>query len=112
MQHLLDWKDWQTPVLHHLLIESHKIKKSPQDYTHAMKHKNLLMLFEKTSTRTRTSFEVAMNQMGEMPFLWILSTPKSAKQKSVMKLLLFLDIAPHFILARLKDHDLLEMSDF
>ena len=64
MQHLLDWKDWQTPVLHHLLIESHKIKKSPQDYTHAMKHKNLLMLFEKTSTRTRTSFEVAMNQMG------------------------------------------------
>ena len=62
MQHLLDWKDWQTPVLHHLLIESHKIKKSPQDYTHAMKHKNLLMLFEKTGMLTKSFLKRQSNK--------------------------------------------------
>ena len=64
MKHLLDWKDWQTPAVANLLELAFKIKKFPQDYTKKLKHKNLLMLFEKTSTRTRTSFEVAMNQMG------------------------------------------------
>ena len=64
MQHLLDWKNWQTSAVATLLELAFKIKKSPQDYTQKLKHKNLLMLFEKTSTRTRTSFEVAMNQMG------------------------------------------------
>ena len=111
MQHLLDWKDWQTPVLHHLLIESHKIKKSPQDYTHAMKHKNLLMLFEKTSTRTRTSFEVAMNQMGGHAIFMDPQHSQISKTKIRYETASISGYCD-FILARLKDHDnLLEMTE-
>ncbi len=110
MLHLLDWKDWQTSVLHYLLGLSHKIKRSPQDYTQAMKHKNLLMLFEKTSTRTRTSFEVAMNQMGGDA---IFMDPEHSQISKTKLRYETASISGYcdFILARLKSHEsLLEMS--
>ena len=111
MQHLLDWKNWQTSAVATLLELAFKIKKSPQDYTQKLKHKNLLMLFEKTSTRTRTSFEVAMNQMGGHA---IFMDPQHSQ---ITKTKLRYETASisgycDFILARLKNHDnLLEMVD-
>jgi len=47
-----------------LLKLAENLKKRPSDYHNAMDHKTLVMLFEKKSTRTRLSFEIAMTQMG------------------------------------------------
>lgn len=43
------------------MLKARKISGAPTDY---LKNKTLIMLFEKTSTRTRLSFEAAMTELG------------------------------------------------
>src|SRR5437764_1805633 len=48
----------------YLLDLAAEVKASPADYAHALDGKNLGMLFEKPSLRTKLTFELAMKQMG------------------------------------------------
>jgi ornithine carbamoyltransferase len=61
---LLGLKDWAPKQIADVIDESIKIKKNPRPYRTALKDKSLAMIFQKTSTRTRVSFEVAMTQLG------------------------------------------------
>jgi ornithine carbamoyltransferase len=57
-----------TPVeLEHLLTLSAKVKASPDDYAGRLNGKAVALIFEKPSTRTRVSFEVAVASMGGHP---------------------------------------------
>lgn len=62
--HLLKLKDWTPKQIIDVIDESIRIKKNPRPYLTALKDKSLAMIFQKTSTRTRVSFEVAMTQLG------------------------------------------------
>ena len=53
-------KDWISQVID-LGIE---VKRNPKKYAHSLDQKTLVMLFQKTSTRTRVSFETGMTQIG------------------------------------------------
>lgn len=57
---IMDVKDELVDIIN-LGIE---IKKNPKNYSEVLKGKSLAMIFEKPSTRTRTSFEVGMTQLG------------------------------------------------
>ncbi|NIM45307.1 MAG: ornithine carbamoyltransferase, partial [Nitrososphaeria archaeon] len=57
-------KDWTTEQISDVIGKSIEIKNHPDDYRTTLKNKSLAMIFQKTSTRTRTSFEVAMTQLG------------------------------------------------
>ncbi len=62
--HLLTLKDWASEQIEEVIDKSIEIKKNPDRYRTSLKDKSLAMIFQKTSTRTRASFEVAMTQLG------------------------------------------------
>jgi len=64
VRHLLALKEWTSKQIQDLIDKSIEIKKNPQKYRRALQDKSLAMIFQKTSTRTRVSFEVAMTQLG------------------------------------------------
>ena len=62
--HLLTLKGWSSKEVEELIDGSLEIKRNPEKYEFALEGKPLAMIFQKTSTRTRLSFEVGMTQLG------------------------------------------------
>jgi len=65
-KNLISTQDWELEDLEALIEKAVDLKdKKNQDSTHeALKNKTLIMIFYNPSTRTRTSFEIAMTQLG------------------------------------------------
>jgi ornithine carbamoyltransferase len=61
---LLTLKDLSSKMVEELIDASLEIKRNPAEYEFALEGKSLALIFQKTSTRTRLSFEVAMTQLG------------------------------------------------
>ncbi len=64
MKHLSNLKDYSSEEINQILSLSQTIKANPADYHNALHRMSLAMLFQKTSTRTRVSFEAAMTELG------------------------------------------------
>ncbi|NLY75907.1 MAG: ornithine carbamoyltransferase [Firmicutes bacterium] len=64
VKHLLNFKNWSAQELERLLELALKVKRNQEQYRQALAYLTLGMIFQKTSTRTRVSFEVAMTQLG------------------------------------------------
>ncbi len=81
--HLITLDQWTRQDVLETIALGRKIKANPDDYREAMKHKTLLMLFEKPSLRTRVSFEVGMTQMGGHAIYYNISTSPLGKKESI-----------------------------
>jgi ornithine carbamoyltransferase len=57
-------QDYEPAELYELLNIAREIKAAPDEYRDSLKGKTLGMIFQKSSTRTRVSFEVGMYQLG------------------------------------------------
>lgn len=64
MKHLISLKDWTEEEIKETVYQAINIKRNLKIWQDSLKGKTLIMLFEKTSTRTRLSFETAMTQLG------------------------------------------------
>jgi ornithine carbamoyltransferase len=64
MKHLIAIADLLPADVRDLLDLAHAVKANPADYRQALSGKTLAMIFMKSSTRTRVSFEVGMHQLG------------------------------------------------
>lgn len=62
--HLINFKNLTGQQLIEIIDKAIEIKHNPEKYQTALDGKSLAMIFQKTSTRTRVSFEVAMTQLG------------------------------------------------
>src|SRR5258708_36034322 len=63
-RHFLDLDRIEAPELRHILDMGVAFKKGGRGGARPLAGKTLAMVFEKPSTRTRVSFEVAMRQLG------------------------------------------------
>ena len=63
-RHFLDLRDFETATLRHMLDIASGFKEAGRVSSRPFAGKTLAMIFEKPSTRTRVSFEVAMRQLG------------------------------------------------
>ena len=62
--HLLNFKELSSRELNRLVDMGIEVKANPKKYQRALEGKSAALIFQKTSTRTRVSFEVAMTQLG------------------------------------------------
>jgi ornithine carbamoyltransferase len=64
LKDLLALKYMSSSAITEIIERATDIKKHPDKYASALQDHNLLMLFQKTSTRTRVSFELGIQQLG------------------------------------------------
>ena len=64
MRHLVSIHDWSAAEVSNLLNVAAMVKRNAKDYAEALKGRVLAMIFQKSSTRTRVSFEVGIYQLG------------------------------------------------
>ena len=64
MMHLISVSDLAREEIYELLDLAARMKEGRDSYMDALKGMSLAMIFEKPSTRTRVSFEVAMTELG------------------------------------------------
>ncbi len=64
MRHLPNLKGLGAEEISDILARAHQIKSNPRGYHNLLEKQSMAMLFQKTSTRTRVSFEVAMTELG------------------------------------------------
>ncbi len=62
--HLLNFKELTGQDLNKLVDSGLEVKTNPKKYLRTFEGKSAALIFQKTSTRTRVSFEVAMTQLG------------------------------------------------
>lgn len=62
--HLMNFKELSGQELEDLVDEGIETKLNPENYLETLEQKSLALIFQKPSTRTRVSFEVAMTQLG------------------------------------------------
>lgn len=107
MKDLLTIKDVRSSKILDLLDLAQQVKSSPDQYKSHLTQKTLALLFQKTSTRTRISFESGMYQLGgEAIYLdWTTTNLHLGSIGDEVKCIsLYVDL----IVARVYDHILLE----
>ncbi len=107
--HLINFKDLTGQDLNDIVDLGIEVKHNPKKYLKALEGKSAALIFQKTSTRTRVSFEVAMTQLGGHA-LYIDWRTTNFALADIADELQYLSRNVDFIMARLLcDSDLLKM---
>ena len=110
IRHLIDWKFWPDVEVRSVLALARKVKHSRWRYQGHMQGHSLVMLFQKTSTRTRVSFEAGMTELGGHAIHLDWNTSNFTLSKVGLETR-YLSRNAAIIMARLKSNeDLLEME--
>ena len=106
MTSFLDIKDLSKKDLERIIDDSIDIKKN--GYDKILKNKNVLMIFEKPSLRTRISFEVCINDLGGNCLILNSNDFKFGERESVQDSTKVLDRYIDFMIIRSFEHSILK----
>jgi len=99
--------------LSNILTETERIKKNPIVSRDALVDKSLVLLFEKPSTRTKVSFEVAMFQLGGQSINLNVGSSQLSRGESIGDSARVLSRYANAIAARVYNHkSLLELAEY
>jgi ornithine carbamoyltransferase len=110
MKHFLDFTDWTTKDLWHIIqLAAHlKLEWQSGGNRPVLKDKTLGMVFQKPSLRTRVSFDVAMQHLGGHAIMIGPDEIGLGKRESIPDVARVLSGYVHCIMARVFDHNHLE----
>lgn len=108
MKHFIDLNQIKTADLQAIITTAKKLKTlGYQTSKHLLPGKNLAMIFEKPSTRTRVSFEVAINQLGGSAVVMNANDMQLGKGETISDTAKVLSRFVDAVMIRCKDHNLL-----
>ena len=84
---------------------SERVKATPGEYAHALRGKQLAMIFEKPSLRTRTTFEVGITSLGGFAVYLEHTKPRLGEREAIKDIARNLERWVHGIVARTFLHD-------
>lgn len=109
---LLSIADLSSEQLMELILESGRVKHTPSGYMGRLRGKSMVMLFEKPSTRTRLSFEVAFFQLGGHPIFMDTNITQLRRGETVADSARVIGGYVDFIVARVSRHEtLIELAE-
>ena len=108
MKHFLSIKDVSAAEMKQIFDLSAEVKKNPQKYAHALAGKTLAMIFQKSSTRTRVSFEVGMYQLGGHALFLSANDIQIGRGETIADTARVLSRMVDMIMARVFGHDVVE----
>lgn len=113
MRHFLDWRSLSATELNGLLAEAAKRKAIRGNEERNLRGKSLAMIFEKNSTRTRVSFETAMNELGGHPVVLQKDDLQLGRGETVADTARVLSRYVHAIMLRAHQHaTLIELAQY
>ena len=107
MKHFIDLDQFSKEELRLILKLAKNIKNNPDNYQNKLHRKNLAMIFSKNSTRTRVSFEVAINQLGGNAIVMNHNDMQLGKGEEISDTAKVLSCYVDFIMIRCHEHSLL-----
>jgi ornithine carbamoyltransferase len=108
-KHFIDLNQIQPSDLIGIISLAEKLKRlNYQDTKNLLSGKNLAMIFEKSSTRTRVSFEVGMNQLGGSAVVMNKNDMQLGKGETVADTAKVLSRFVDAVMIRCNEHSLLE----
>ena len=105
--------DFTTEEILETFETAKKMKSDPLSFSEALKGKTLALIFEKPSLRTRTSFDIGIQQLGGYSLYLSPAEINLGKRESVYDVSMVLDRMVQGIMIRTFGHDIVEsMSDY
>ncbi len=105
MTHLISISDLKREEIYELLDLAARVKERRGSYMDALKGMSLAMIFEKPSTRTRVSFEVAMTELGGHALYLNYADLQLGRSETICDTARVLSRYVHAIMARVYSHE-------